>query len=239
MHWQKHLNQHRPQVSSWSLHQLARSNKKSHLFHYELGVHASVKSSTIFLWPHVLVLGSVITLKYNVEHPDWFCGFRTKGGHGVARLLSGGHFHADWYFWASTSFSLILERPPLSPSLVSANHLSTEQWGSSFLCYTLELGPIDIVDLKQMWMMFVYASELDQLIDQYTGNFKHQTSKCLSPIHRFLDFIHFLLPYPTCKQPRSKLICVLTEISYIWRGNLDLNKAILKQNRKRCKKSCF
>ena len=57
MHWQKHLNQHRPQVSSWSLHQLARSNKKSHLFHYELGVHTSVKSSTIFLWPHVLVLG--------------------------------------------------------------------------------------------------------------------------------------------------------------------------------------
>ena len=58
-----------------------------------------------------------------------------------------------------------------------------------FLCYTLELGPIDIVDLKQMWMMFVYASELDQLIDQYTGNFKHQTSKCLSRIHRLLDFI--------------------------------------------------
>ena len=145
MHWQKHLNQHRPQVSSWSLHQLARSNKKSHLFHYELGVHTSVKSSTIFLWPHVLVLGSVITLKYNVEHPDWFCGFRTQGGQGCARLLSGGHFHADWYFWASTSFSLILERPPLSPSLVSANQLSTEQWGSSFLCYTLELGPIDII----------------------------------------------------------------------------------------------
>ena len=58
-----------------------------------------------------------------------------------------------------------------------------------FWCYTLELGPIDIVDLKQMWMMFVYASELDQLIDQYTGNFKHQTSKCLSRIHRLLDFI--------------------------------------------------
>ena len=108
-----------------------------------------------------------------------------------------------------------------------------------FLCYTLELGPIGIVDLKQMCMMFVYASELDQLIDQYTGNFKHQTSKCLSRIHRHIDFIHFLLLFATCKQPRSKLICVLTEISYIWRGNLDLNKAILKQNRKRCRKKLF
>ena len=40
----------------------------------------------------------------------------------------------------------------------------------------------------------------------------------------------------SCKQPRSKLICILAEISYIWRGNLDLNKGILKQNRKCCKK---
>ena len=137
-HWQKRLNQYRHKVLSWCLHRLGPI-KKSHLFHYELGIHALVKSSTIFLWPHVLVLGSVCTPKYNVEHPEsleWFCGFRTPGGHGVARLLSGWHFHADWYFWASSSFSLILERPPLSPSLVSANQLSTEQCVSSF-CVTL------------------------------------------------------------------------------------------------------
>ena len=55
-HWQKRLNQYRHKVLSWCLHRLGPI-KKSHLFHYELGIHAPVKSSTIFLWPHVLVLG--------------------------------------------------------------------------------------------------------------------------------------------------------------------------------------
>ena len=55
-HWQKRLNQYRHKVLSWCLHRLGPI-KKSHLFHYELRVHASVKSSTIFLWPHVLVSG--------------------------------------------------------------------------------------------------------------------------------------------------------------------------------------
>ena len=85
-----------------------------------------------------------------------------------------------------------------------------------FLCYTLEVGPIDVIDSKQMWMMFLYASDVDQLIDLYTGNFKHQTSKCLSRIHRFYSFSFALYHMgKSCKQPGSKLICVLTEISYI------------------------